>query len=455
MDQNNQNHNIARETALEILKEVNQDGKYANISLKENLRGRSLTGRDAAFVTQLVYGTLEKQIAIDYFLKKFATFKRVNPWIINILRLGAYQILYLDRVPDSAACNEAVKLCKKHGLFALQGFVNGILRNVSRSKEKLLSDITSLPSAERLSLRYSYPLWLAKKWIRDYGEQTAEAIMTAPDNDSLVSIRANLIKTTIDSLREQLTQSGINAEEGVHFEDALRVSGMGDVEDNALYRDGWFAVQGESSMLAVRVTDPQPGESILDACSSPGGKAVYMAQLMNNKGRITAWDIHPHRVELIEWNKIRMGASIVKPVQSDASVHHSELKEAFDRILIDAPCSGLGVIHKKPDIKNRIAPEMLAYLPELQYRILEACSSYVKAGGVLVYSTCTINPAENNELVIKFLENHPDFALDDPSPFMPVSMKDAVKNGMIQLIPSLHKTDGFFIARMRRVSRID
>lgn len=439
-----------RLAALQILKEVNQDGRYANISLKENLRSRSLSDRDAAFVTQLVYGTLEKQITIDYYLGKLATLKRVNPWIENILRLGAYQILYLDRVPDSAACNEAVKLCKAHGLFALKGLVNGILRNLARSKEKMMLPDPSLSAAENLSIQYSYPLWLVRKWIRDYGQKTAEAVMKPLKAENMVTIRVNTTKTTRSDLKEGLLSCGLRVENGLHLDNALRITNEGDMEENSFFQEGSFMVQGESSILDSHIMNPQPGETILDACSAPGGKAVHMAELMEGQGLIIAWDIHPHRVDLIERNRTRMMAEIVQPAVADASKPNSKWNNRFDRVLVDAPCSGLGIIGKKPDIKQNVTPEALQELPALQAKILAACSNYVKPGGVLVYSTCTINPAENQDVVKGFLDNHPEFYLEDVLPFVPHTLHSAVQNGQLQLIPFYHGIDGFYIARMRR-----
>lgn len=457
----------ARHIALRILKEVNQDGKYANISLKENLRGIDLPDRDQAFVTQLVYGTLEKQLTIDYFLSKFAKFKRVNQWIMNILRLGAYQILYLDRVPDSAACNEAVNLCKKYGLFALQGFVNGILRNLSRNKDNLRLPDPALSDVKNLSLVYSYPEWLVEKWIKDYGISTAEDIMRPSTSDDMISIRCNIMKAAPSELKKLLTSpgysdssserhdaadrpSGISVTDGYHLPEALRVSGFGDIEENRLFSQGYFTVQGEASMLDSHIVDPQPGEAILDACSSPGGKAIHMAELTGYKSDILAWDIHPHRVELIKRNAARMGAYNVRPEVHDASKTLPGLTGKLDKVLIDAPCSGLGIIHKKPDIKLRIKPDDLKEIIRLQYAILKSCSEYLKPGGVLVYSTCTINPDENERIVGKFLSERPEFHPDDIGPYLPDTLKRKAAGYYIQLLPSRDNTDGFFIARLRR-----
>lgn len=444
--------NSARRVALQILKDVNQDARFANISLKENMRNHPLDARDTAFVSRLVYGTLEKQITIDLILDKLANMKKLNFWVRNILRMGAYQILYMDKVPDSAACNEAVKLCRAYGFSGLQGFVNGTLRNLSRNKDELLKPEESLPIDEKLSFKYGFPQWLTEKWLVDYGPDTTEAIMKPMDEDGGVSIRVNVNKISPASLKKKLQESGMKVQGGFHMEEALRISAMGDLEKNSLYKEGLFTVQGESSMLDTYITDPKPGELILDACSSPGGKATHMAERMLGKGQIMAWDIHAHRLDLINRNIRRMRAKIIEPMLMDAAVFHSQFKEKFDRVLVDVPCSGLGTINNKPDIKLKITPKALKKLPALQRKILDVCCEYVKPGGVLVYSTCTLNLEENQNLIWDFLECHQQFKLEDPSPFVPDNLKDAVKDSMIQLIPSLHQMDGFFISRMRRLS---
>ncbi|SFQ18099.1 16S rRNA (cytosine(967)-C(5))-methyltransferase RsmB [Caldicoprobacter faecalis] len=444
----------ARDTALRILKEVNHNGKYANISLKHHLRRARLSDRDAAFVTQLVYGTLERQITIDWILNKFCSLKRANPWAINILRMGCYQIMYMDRVPDFAVCDESVKLCRKYCNKALAGFVNGVLRNIVRHKQDI-----SFPSKEEdpvfnLSLTYSYPVWLVKKWVDDYGIAVAETmVMPAGSHGDYVTIRVNRNRITKDELKERFIRQGIQCEDGLYIKDeALRLCSAGDIENNRLYAEGFFTVQGESSMLVVRVLDPQKGELIIDACSAPGGKATHMAELMGNEGRILAWDVHPQRVELIRLNAKRLGATIVEPQQQDAREFQACLEGQADRVLIDAPCSGWGVIYKKPDIKNSIKREDLDELYELQSQIISTCSRYVKPGGILVYSTCTMNVDENQRVIEKFLERNPHFVLDDFTYLLPEGLKDSVvQPGMIQLIPSRDGIDGFFITRLKRM----
>lgn len=443
---------FARDTALKILKEVNHDGKYANMSLKQHLRRARFNDRDAAFITQLVYGTLERQLTIDWILGMFCKSKVTNPWVVNILRMGCYQIVHMDRVPDSAVCNESVKLCKKYANKTLAGFVNGVLRNIVRNKEKIEVPSKETDIAEYLRLTYSYPAWLVKKWIEDYGGDTAVKMLMPAGNDDYITIRVNRCRTSKDELKLLLADMGIEAEDGLFMQaEALRIGSVGDIERNRLYREGLFTVQGESSMLVVHLLDPQMDEFILDACSAPGGKATHLAERMGNRGKILAWDVHPQRVDALKRNVQRMGAVIVEPQLQDASSFQADLKERFDRVLIDAPCSGWGVIHKKPDIKNRITMDGLPALYDVQRRIITNCSRYVKTGGVLVYSTCTMNIDENQGVVEAFLNDNPLFEPDDFSDLLPEKLNDSiVKAGMIQLIPSRDGVDGFFIARLRR-----
>jgi len=442
----------ARETALFILKEVNHDKKYANISLKEHLRRAKLEGKDSAFVTQLVYGTLEKQIALDWVIGKFASIKRANPWLENILRMGCYQILYMDRVPDSAACNESVKLAKKYGPKALAGFVNGVLRNIARNREGIHFPAEDEDPIRHLSLTYSFPLWLVEKWVKDFGLEKAKMMLLPASGEGFVTIRVNALKTDKQKLTELLSQQGIHVHPGLYMEEALRLENAADIENNPYYNRGFFTVQGESSMLVTHILSPRKGERILDACSAPGGKAVHIAEKMQMEGEVHAWDIHSHRVDLIAWNATRMGAEIVKPRKQDAQVFYRDFDSKMDRVLIDAPCSGWGVIHKKPDIKLRLDQGQLKDLLKIQWNILTSCSRYVKPGGYLVYSTCTMNQDENQNMIERFLRAHPDFQMDDFTKELPEKLVHQVtRPGMLQLLPSRDGIDGFFISRLRRM----
>lgn len=439
----------AREIALKVLKAVNEDGKYSNIALKEALRHDALDNKDHAFSAQIVYGTLEKQVTIDYILEQFINKRLKNPWVVNILRMGCYQILYLDKVPDFAACSESVNLCRRYAK-GLSGLVNGVLRNISRNKEKI--DIEKYKNNEGLylSLKYSYPKWLVDRWLKQYGFNDTEYILDIQVPHNYTTVRVNTLKTSKEQLILSFNSEGIEVKDGFYIPESLMLKGMEDVEQNPFYNQGLFTVQGESSMLVSRILDLKPMDRVLDACSAPGGKAAHMAAIMENKGNITAWDIHPHRVQLIGENMKRLGVSIVEAKVQDAMEPVLELSETMDKVLVDAPCSGLGVVHKKPDIKLRLRPEDLDSLPRIQLDILSRCSTYVKPGGVLLYSTCTINKDENESVIDKFLEEHQEFKLDEIDTISEELKESIFNRGMLRTLPGRDGIDGFFICRLRR-----
>ncbi|HHW71180.1 MAG TPA: 16S rRNA (cytosine(967)-C(5))-methyltransferase RsmB [Clostridiales bacterium] len=327
-----------REIALTILKEVNHDGKYSNIALKNELKKYSLSKQDTAFITQLVYGTLEKQITIDWILDSFTKIKKKNPWLINILRMGCYQILYLDRVPNSAACNEAVKLTKKYVSKSLSGYVNGVLRNIARNIDNIKTPSIAKDPITYFMLKYSCPRWLCNMWLKQYGLDYMEFILDSSALKDITTLRANTTKIDTDKLIQNLYKLGLSEiEKGIYMNDALRVKHIGNIEANPLYIKGYYTVQSESSMLCVNAMDVSSGERVLDACSAPGGKACYMAQNMQNIGVVDAWDIHPHRVSLIEQNAKRLGVSIVKAQQRDATIYLDNYRNLYDKVLLICP----------------------------------------------------------------------------------------------------------------------
>lgn len=443
-----------REIALIILKQINYDGKYSNFALKNELKRYSLPKRDTAFITQLVYGTLERQITLDWVLGNFTKIKKKNPWLINILRMGCYQILYLDRVPDSAACNEAVELTKKYVTKSLSGYVNGVLRNISRNVDNIKKPSIEKDPITYFMVEYSCPRWLCNMWYKQYGLDHMHFILDSVALKDITTLRVNSIKTDKTELIYNLDKLGINGiEEGLYMHGALRIRNIGNIEGNLQYIRGNCAIQSESSMLSVTAMDVMPGEHVLDACSAPGGKACYMAQIMNNVGIVDAWDIHPHRVALIEKNAKRLGTSIVRAREKDATVPSDTYRKLYDKVLLDVPCSGLGMMHKKPDIKLRITEKGIQKIIDIQRDILNTCANYVKPDGILIYSTCTINRDENENIIYEFLDTRTDFELDEISSFMPEALKKNVKSrGMIQILPGRDDIDGFFIARLRRKS---
>lgn len=444
--------NRVREIALKVLYETNHKGKYANISLKNHLRLHSFDERDVHLITKLVYGTLEKQITIDWVIEKFTEPNNINPWIKNILRMGCYQINFLERIPDSAACNESVKLCKAIGYPGLSGFVNAVLRNIVRKKHELGIESINGDDSLSLSLRFSYPEWLVRKWLKDFGIDYTRKIISSDGQDDYTSIRVNSLKTNVLRLKNILEDSGIQVSSGLYMKDALRIMKAGDIEQHPFYKDGLFTVQDESSMLVVNILDPHSGDRVLDTCAAPGGKTTYISEKMANVGEVIAWDIHEHRTDMIAKNAARMGSAIIFPAKQDACDMIDEYKDRFDRVLADVPCSGLGVSHKKPDIKLKIKPDGINSILKTQWNILSNCANYVRIGGVLVYSTCTINADENQRMIAKFLNCYKNFAIEPLYNLLPeVFHKILSPDGTIQLIPSRDFIDGFFIARLKRM----
>lgn len=443
---------IARETALKILYDITENGAYSNISLNKHFKQQdNLKNIDKAFISELTFGTIRWKLKIDYIIEQFSSIrlKKISPWIINILRLGVYQILFMEKVPIPAACNESVKLCKKYGHHASSGFVNAVLRNIARNKENLkypdMSDYTYY-----LSVIYSHPEWLVKRWLEHYGKDFTEKLLDSNNNTPELSIKINTLKASKKEVSEMLTQQGFTITDGKYIKDALIINNAASLLETETYKKGYFQVQDESSMLATEILEPKPGELVIDVCSAPGGKSLNIATLMKNTGALISRDIHPHKIKLIEEAINKMGFTNVKTELFDALELDTTLIGKADRVLADVPCSGLGIIRRKPDIKWTRKPEDFAELNKLQERILKNASMYLKPGGILVYSTCTIEFSENNAIIQNFINNNKDFELVALSN-LPGKIKLYAKNNkFLQLYPSLHSVDGFFIAKIMK-----
>ena len=353
----------------------------------------------------------------------------------------------MDRVPDSAVCSEAVKLIKKRGLAPLSGFVNGVLRNIARNKNDL--QLPESGTADYLSVKYSYPVWLIKMWISSYGYEKTEGICSAGNSAPDVCLTVNTLRIDSAELKKKLENNNIKVTDGYYSDRALHIKGSSDLAKSELYENGLFHVQDESSMLAVSVLNPKEGETILDVCSAPGGKSFVAAEMMNNKGKIVSCDIHPHKIELIDMTASRLGIDIIETRIRDASEVHEEDFEKYDRVIVDAPCSGFGLIRKKPDIKFNKTGNDIDSLIELQRKILDASIECVKPGGILVYSTCTICKKEN-EGNYKYLIEKGKAEAVDIKEFLPESLRAFSKEGYIQLLPGDNNTDGFFISVMKK-----
>lgn len=401
----------AREAALRAMYEIEINGAYLNAALNAAIGDRSMSGADRALTTELIYGITANKIALDYIISKYSKLKlkKMTPWVLNILRMGVYQIYYNDKIPTSAACNEAVKLAKKYSHKAATGFVNGVLRSFSRDAESFEFP-KDMSVEEKLSLEYSYPLWMTKKLIAEYGVERCERLFSENNKPHSTYIRTNTLKVAPNELKEILSGEGIECIE-THLAGCFAVRGALNISSSDAYRKGYFSLQNISSQLTVEALDPQSGELIVDMCAAPGGKSCAAAEKMNNCGRVISFDIFDHKVELIKKSASRLGIDIIDARCANSEVRIDELVGKADRVLADVPCSGLGVIHKKPDIKYSRTEADVAELCGIQEKILENACAYVKDGGVLVYSTCSILPEENRLGISKFLDKHREFSV--------------------------------------------
>ncbi len=439
-----------RELAFESIKKIIAGGAYSNLVVASAIKKQHLPEQERRFFTELVYGVTRQQNYLDWLIGKVSRpGMKIQLQCRIILYLGLYQIFCLNGIPESAACNESVKLAKKYGNPGMAKFVNAVLRSSIRRRQELQIPSEEEDIALHLALVYHQPLWLIKKWIREYGVKDAKCMGQYFDEKPPLCVRVNTLKTDVHSVKESLTKKGILAEEGKHAPEALYLKNVPNLQEVSEIQEGFIQVQEEVSMLAVQALDPQPGEIIMDMCAAPGGKTTHIAARMQNQGKVYAFDIHEHKLALIRENAMRLGISIIDAAQGDASSMMETFKEKADRVLIDAPCSGLGILRRKPDLRWRRTEKDLKNFPPVQLAILEAGASYVKPGGVLVYSTCTMNAAENEEVVRTFLNAHPEYALADMSGLLPDLVQ---KEKMLQLLPQVHQMDGFFIARLQKIN---
>lgn len=445
---------LPREMALKILYDISEKGAYSNISLNKHLESVELRSLDKGFITELVYGTLKWRLTIDWVIEQFSSIKirKISPWILNILRLGVYQLLYTDKIPESAACNESVNLSKKFGHAASSRYVNGVLRSVARNRDKIKYPEALEDATKFLSVKYSHPEWMVKEWVNRFGEEFTRSLLDSNNGIPDFSIRINTLKTTIEQLKESLANEGVQCEKGKFSEEALIIKNPSSVVRLEAFKNGWFQVQDESSMLVAKILDPKPEELVMDVCSAPGGKSTHMAQLMKNKGTVVSRDIHEHKIKIIKEAASRLGLDIIKAEIFDASELDAGYVDKADRVLVDAPCTGYGIIRRKPDIKWSRNISDRDEIMKLQSRILDASSRYVKPGGILVYSTCTIEPEENEGAVYEFLKRNGNFELVDFTELLPDKLnKPGAKKGFIQLYPNIDGVDGFFISKLMRV----
>ncbi|MBR3872676.1 MAG: 16S rRNA (cytosine(967)-C(5))-methyltransferase RsmB [Clostridia bacterium] len=440
----------ARRVALDVLCDVHQNGAFAALSLDEKLRASKLSPQDRSLVTNIVYGTLENELRIDYALDKLMDHPTHQPSQRDILRMSAYQILFLDRVPDSAAVNEAVKLVKAMNMEAASGFVNAVLRNLSRGKEEIGWPKKEDDLRTYLSIMGSMPMWLVDRLIADYGAEEAERVILYRETEHPIVVRPNFNKLSDEEFEKLLAKKEWRVKRGV-APHAWLVYGAQEITFDPDYKAGLFSIQGQSSMLAAEAVQVKNGMKVLDACAAPGGKSAYLCEKMQLTGRVFSWELHEKRALLLEGVKRRLGLDNMRISVRDAGEFREDMEGTLDAVLLDAPCAGLGVLAQKPDVKLRLKAEDIPAIVETQKRILETVCRYVKKGGTLVYSTCSILPEENAQQVQAFLDRHPEYELQT----LPVSFPEELRKQQgaygLQLLGSRDGVEGFFIARMRRV----
>jgi len=437
-----------------VLKAVDTRGAYANITVSKLLEKHRPQAAERAFFTELSYGTLRRLNTIDWMLSRFIQkpLYKQDPWVRNILRTAVYQIYYLERVPPAAACNEAVKLAKKYAGPRVAGFVNAVLRRFVREKDDIeFPDIESNP-VDHIALNYSHPTWVVAAWLKEFGVKETVRICKADNQTPATTIRANLLRTTREDLLRVLeTEAKVTASPAPYAPEGITVQGLHHLQSLSAFKEGLFFVQDESSMLVAHALKPAPGSFVLDVCGAPGGKATHVAELTGDSCRVLVLDIYDHRLALVEENCRRLGVKGVETVRCDARESHGLFFETADYVLVDAPCSGLGVLRRKPDSRWRKKPEQISALITLQQQILLSASACVRPGGVLLYSTCSIGSSENLGQIKEFTRHNPEFVCEDLRPFLPeeIDLRRTMSLGYVQLMP-YQGLDGFFIARLRR-----
>ena len=436
----------ARITALRVLVSCRSNGAWADAALKAQISRDGLSGPDAALCSRIVYGVMQNQMLLDFYIGAYCSQKpdHLQSPLLEILRIGAYQILFLDKIPDSAAVNTSVELAKLSKRGQASGLVNAVLRKLSQNKESL-PPIPDRDEVQRLSIQYSHPKWLTKRMVNLLGREEAERFLASNNQIAPLTIQVNPLKTTMESLTEELRQPGVEVRPHAWVPDCLELSGTGDLTALPAFQEGKFLVQDPAARLVSLISGIRPDQKVLDVCAAPGGKSLSAAFAMAGQGSIVSCDLHENKLKRIQESAGRLGVNIITTQAADGRVFRPEWDSAFDVVLVDAPCSGLGIIRKKPDTRYKKADDLFT-LSVIQSAILDNAARYVRPGGTLVYSTCTILPEENEQVTRAFLAEHTDFTL---APFelpRPVGKTD----GSLTLWPQRHDTDGFYICRMTR-----
>lgn len=438
----------AREIAYKVLLDIEKNKNYSNMAINKHFKDVKLSNQDRGLATEIIYGVIENKYYIDYMIDKLSKVKtnKMEIYVKTLLRMGIYQIMFLNSISDYAAVNETVNLSKKKNS-KVSGFINGILRNVIRQKETI-GEIKVKDDIDYLAIKYSYDKWMIRNWMIHFGKEFTEELLEANSEKPSIYLRTNTLKITRDELIEKLEKQNIKASKVNVVEEAIKVENLKDIENNSLYKEGLFTVQDISSMLVGKVMNPKENSLVLDVCSAPGGKTTHMATLMNNTGQVVSRDIYEHKLKLIKASCKRLGIENVDVEEFNGLSLDKESIGKFDYVLADVPCSGLGIIRRKPEIKYK-EKEEFRDLPPIQKKILENASKYVKKGGTLIYSTCTIQDSENIDVINEFLQKNKNFEL---VPINEVKVDlDNQEKGYMKIYPNIHEMDGFFISKLIRV----
>jgi 16S rRNA (cytosine967-C5)-methyltransferase len=436
-----------RGTAVKILTRIERTDAYLDKLLDAEMGSNDFNPLDKRLLSELVHGVLRNQTKLDWVLTGFyhGQYSKVAPNVRNALRIGLYQILFLTRIPHHAAVNEAVEFVKKCRGQKLADTINGLLRNIARNVENIRYPVAANDELQYLSVVHSHPPWMVKRWHARLGFEQTESLCKANNIRPFLSLRPNPLRVDFQGLIDELVELGIDYRRCFHLNHFITIRNLPNIRQMKSFQEGHFSIQDESAGLVCKILDPQPGETLIDLCSAPGGKALHAAELMRNDGRVIAVDKYQTRLNLVVQSAERLGVNILEYIEGDAA--EISLPPA-DKVLVDAPCSGLGVLSKKPDIKWKREPEDIIRLAEIQKNILDNAASLVRPGGVLVYSTCTIEPEENGLQAQQFLSRHPEFVIESASRYVSQQLVTAV--GFMETAPHRHRMDGAFAARLRR-----
>ena len=437
-----------RDAALTILMAVEKQQAYSNLLLHQTIEKYDIEPKDRALLTELTYGTLQHKMTLDYYLQPFIKGK-LDDWVRQLLRLSLYQIHYLSRIPDHAAVNEAVNIAKRRGHKGISGVINGILRSILREGVRSTQQIPA--KVERLASETTHPMWMVKRFISEYGFGTTEQMLKENNEPPVTTLRVNLFKRTVEQVMHLMTQEGYVVAKSEVIPECIYLFN-GQAAKTTAFQKGFVTIQDESSMIPAYALQAEPGMTVLDMCSAPGGKTTHIAEKMKNTGKLVAMDIHQHKLKLVKENAERLGFSFIETVEKDAR-QASELfpEQTFDRILVDAPCSGLGVMKRKPDIKYTKSEKDFDSLKPIQLKLLDEAYTLLKPNGLIVYSTCTVDREENEGTAKLFMEKHPDMELKS-FPDVVKNIKQQEEDGMLQLFPQDLRSDGFFVAVFQKKS---